>query len=190
MTQKFQHKNGVQTAYTVTGEGTPILFIHGFSGGKVDWTEIARQMSGEYTCITYDLLGHGETTAQMRTDYLGYMRGFYESAVPNVQGLSEAEYTANFEAWLAPIKPKPAIAVLESCQEDLRPSMERFTVPTAYFYADPGSILPVELADYYREHIINAPFTLVPFACETHMFPFVFADEFVEKLRGFLKSLA
>lgn len=272
MDKVFEHKNGTQTAYSVVGRGAALIFIHGFTGSRKDWIQIADKLSADYSCISYDLLGHGETvmpdsvdlsrwtvidqlrelmqgldygeygivahslggslpmayvmkygcdmltkvviadmtpymaetddwklgakggfgskeaTEMMKTDYMGYMRAFFESAVPNVQGLSEEEYTANFHAWLVPIKPKPAIAVLESCQEDLRPSLKKFTVPVAYFYADPGSILPVELADYYKANIVNAPFKAVRFECETHMFPFVYAELFTERLAGFLSS--
>ena len=46
----------------------------------------------------------------------------------------------------------------------------------------------MELAGYYKEHITDAPFTPMPFACESHMFPFIFAEEFVEKLKSFLKN--
>lgn len=272
MDKVFEHKNGTQTAYSIVGHGDALLFIHGFTGGRTDWSQIADILSADYTYISYDLLGHGKTvmpdnidlhewavreqlrelmlglgydeysivahslggslpmayvlkygceliskvviadmtpymaetddwklgakggfgskeaTEMMKTDYLGYMRAFFESAVPNVQGLSEEEYTANFHAWLAPIKAKPAIAVLESCQEDLRASLEKFIVPVSYFYADPGSILPVELADYYKEHVANAPFKAVKFDCETHMFPFVYAELFTERLAEFLSN--
>ena len=50
----------------VTGE--PLLLIHGFGGNKDNFTRIARQLEG-YHLIIPDLLGFGESSKPMSTDY-------------------------------------------------------------------------------------------------------------------------
>lgn len=57
--------NGVEIAYTITGEGPPILLIHGFaSNGRVNWGDTgwtsALERSGRMV-ICVDNRGHGES---------------------------------------------------------------------------------------------------------------------------------
>ena len=50
-------------AYDVSGTGTPLILLHGGGGSRADWDEagyVAR-LSREFTVITVDLRGHGES---------------------------------------------------------------------------------------------------------------------------------
>ena len=64
--------------------------------------------------------------------------------------------------------------------EDNRPIVGQITVPVTYFYAEPGSIFPPALADWYKEHVVS-PSRAVCFPESTHMLvsdnPEKFADE-------------
>lgn len=47
--------------YTRSGEGDPILFLHGFTGCGDNWQPITQKLSSHFQTITIDLPGHGET---------------------------------------------------------------------------------------------------------------------------------
>ena len=52
---------GVELHYEVTGDGEPVVFVHGFPLSGRLWDETARALSAEYRCIVPDLRGHGES---------------------------------------------------------------------------------------------------------------------------------
>ena len=52
---------GVELHYEVTGDGEPVVFVHGFPLSGRLWDETARALSAEYRCIVPDLRGHGDS---------------------------------------------------------------------------------------------------------------------------------
>ena len=46
-----------------------VVFLHGFMGSIADWTEILRQLEGQYYCIAVDLPGHGRSTGLEKNEY-------------------------------------------------------------------------------------------------------------------------
>lgn len=48
-------------AYQFTGEGEPIVLLHGFTGTKSTWSGVTEELKSKYQLITIDLPGHGET---------------------------------------------------------------------------------------------------------------------------------
>jgi pimeloyl-ACP methyl ester carboxylesterase len=67
------YKN-TKISFTDSGEGTPIVFLHGFLENKEMWQEYVALFSEKYRVIAIDLLGHGET------DSLGYVHSMEENA--------------------------------------------------------------------------------------------------------------
>lgn len=53
--------NGVEIAYTDAGQGTPVVFIHGFPLTRQMWESQVEALSGRARCITIDLRSHGES---------------------------------------------------------------------------------------------------------------------------------
>ena len=51
----------IEVAYSVQGEGTPVVLIHGLAEGKESWSGIQERLS-EFKTFSYDLRGHGEST--------------------------------------------------------------------------------------------------------------------------------
>lgn len=58
--REFRHEDAA-IAYEVTGEGPPVLFLHGFPQTKEMWAPILPAFRG-YTCVTADLRGYGAST--------------------------------------------------------------------------------------------------------------------------------
>lgn len=54
-------RNGISLAYTVLGnpQGSPILFIHGFTDSARSWTPLVPHLPPRYRLILADLRGHG-----------------------------------------------------------------------------------------------------------------------------------
>jgi 3-oxoadipate enol-lactonase len=54
--------NGVRLHCEVTGEGPPLVFVHGMCGRGAVWAGQVERLSDEFTCITYDRRGHGSSS--------------------------------------------------------------------------------------------------------------------------------
>lgn len=51
----------IDCAYTVEGRGPALFLIHGIGARKTGWTKLVEQLKDDFTCISYDLRGHGES---------------------------------------------------------------------------------------------------------------------------------
>lgn len=52
---------GIQVYYEITGEGTPILLIHGLGSSARDWELQIPAFAQHYQVVTYDVRGHGRS---------------------------------------------------------------------------------------------------------------------------------
>ena len=57
--------NGITLAYTDTGRGLPIVFLHAFPLNRTMWAEQEASLSAQFRVITIDLRGHGESDAPL-----------------------------------------------------------------------------------------------------------------------------
>ncbi|GIV90369.1 MAG: putative 2-succinyl-6-hydroxy-2,4-cyclohexadiene-1-carboxylate synthase [Chloroflexus sp.] len=55
--------NGVEWYVELTGEGPPLLLLHGFTGSGQTWQPLAPTLAGHHTLIIVDLIGHGRSDA-------------------------------------------------------------------------------------------------------------------------------
>ena len=53
--------------YERTGQGPPVLFIHGMCGDAQVWADQADRLSDRYTCVRYDRRGHTRSTRGSQT---------------------------------------------------------------------------------------------------------------------------
>lgn len=51
--------HGQKIFYKVSGEGLPLLLIHGYPTASFDWCKVWPQLSDKFQCITLDMLGFG-----------------------------------------------------------------------------------------------------------------------------------
>ena len=64
--------HGVTLRYTVSGEGEPILFLHGFAVSSYTWRHVADRLSGTNRVICLDLKGFGASDKPLGPDYSAY----------------------------------------------------------------------------------------------------------------------
>ncbi len=57
--------HGLRLAYTDTGRGLPVLFLHGFPLNRSMWDKQVDALSLRYRILTIDLRGHGESDAPL-----------------------------------------------------------------------------------------------------------------------------
>ncbi|HEX7767758.1 MAG TPA: alpha/beta fold hydrolase [Nitrospira sp.] len=57
--------NGITLAYSDTGSGLPIVFLHAFPLNRTMWAEQESALSLHHRVITIDLRGHGESDAPL-----------------------------------------------------------------------------------------------------------------------------
>ena len=53
----------VDCEYSAVGSGSPLFMIHGIGSRRSGWDGIVERLKGQFTCISYDLRGHGESPA-------------------------------------------------------------------------------------------------------------------------------
>src|SRR3712207_6191750 len=54
---------GIELAYEVSGDGLPVVLLHGFPFNRTLWREQVEALRVRCRVVTVDLRGHGETTA-------------------------------------------------------------------------------------------------------------------------------
>lgn len=53
--------HAVDCAYSVSGSGPVLFMVHGIGSRRSGWDRIAKRLEDRFTCIRYDLRGHGES---------------------------------------------------------------------------------------------------------------------------------
>lgn len=61
MTHETIQANGIYHFVTVSGEGEPLVLLHGFTGSSASWAVQRAAFSSHFRTIAVDLLGHGRT---------------------------------------------------------------------------------------------------------------------------------
>ena len=57
----FIEFDGIKIFYHIKGQGKPVLFGHSYLWDSNMWNEVTENLKDEYTCITVDLPGHGQS---------------------------------------------------------------------------------------------------------------------------------
>jgi 3-oxoadipate enol-lactonase len=53
--------DAVDCAYSIEGNGPPVLLVHGVGGRGAAWAGLVAHLKAEFTCVSYDLRGHGKS---------------------------------------------------------------------------------------------------------------------------------
>src|SRR5690349_14804317 len=54
-------RNGVRLRYRLSGEGTPLLLVHGVGSRLDNWLEVIEALGPGYRTLSYDQRGHGDS---------------------------------------------------------------------------------------------------------------------------------
>lgn len=60
--------NNANYHYTQTGNGEPLLLLHGFTGSGDNWREHVSPFAEQFSVLTIDILGHGRSSAPSDPD--------------------------------------------------------------------------------------------------------------------------
>src|SRR5947207_1888298 len=55
--------NGVELNVELSGQGQPLLLLHGFTGSSANWQSYHETLGRQFQLIAVDLLGHGLSEA-------------------------------------------------------------------------------------------------------------------------------
>lgn len=70
MEMRFVTTDGIELAATdLRGEGSPVVFVHGFSNDRFIWEDAARVLPDSFRPICYDLRGHGDSAWSVECRY-------------------------------------------------------------------------------------------------------------------------
>ena len=53
--------DSVDCSYSIKGSGPAVFFVHGIGARKTSWNEVCKYLEKDFTCISYDLRGHGDS---------------------------------------------------------------------------------------------------------------------------------
>lgn len=56
-------------AHDITGEGPPLVILHGLFGSARNWQSVARTLSSQYTVVSVDARNHGRSPHDAAMDY-------------------------------------------------------------------------------------------------------------------------
>ncbi|MDD9820780.1 MAG: alpha/beta fold hydrolase [Nitrospira sp.] len=84
------HINGIDLAWSDTGQGAPIIFLHAFPMNRTMWEPQVAGLTHRYRVITIDLRGHGESDAPLWRYTLGH---FVEDIIGILDHLAIAQAT-------------------------------------------------------------------------------------------------
>ena len=59
--EQFFNSAGVRIRYVSTGQGEPIILIHGWAADADMWDSLTEDLSRDYRVIALDCRGHGKT---------------------------------------------------------------------------------------------------------------------------------
>ncbi len=51
----------IDCVHEIVGAGPPIFFIHGIGARRSGWAKVVEALRDRYTCVSYDLRGHGDS---------------------------------------------------------------------------------------------------------------------------------
>ena len=51
----------IDCSYSIKGSGPAIVFVHGIGARKTSWNKVCKYLEKDFTCICYDLRGHGDS---------------------------------------------------------------------------------------------------------------------------------
>lgn len=51
----------IDVSYRIEGQGPPLYMVHGIGSRKITWDGIIPALRDHFTCVSYDLRGHGES---------------------------------------------------------------------------------------------------------------------------------
>ena len=53
--------SSVEVAYSIEGTGPPLYMVHGIGSRKATWGTLIKDLRTDFTCVSFDLRGHGES---------------------------------------------------------------------------------------------------------------------------------
>ena len=53
--------SSVEVAYSIVGAGPPLYMVHGIGSRKATWEALIEDLRTDFTCVSFDLRGHGES---------------------------------------------------------------------------------------------------------------------------------
>ena len=55
--------SSIEVAYSIEGKGPPLYMVHGIGSRRATWGGLVPALAGDFTCVSHDLRGHGESPA-------------------------------------------------------------------------------------------------------------------------------
>ncbi|TVY01898.1 alpha/beta fold hydrolase [Paenibacillus cremeus] len=84
MTKQTKEVKGKKIAYKDSGQGIPVVLLHGFCGSSAYWDQLIPRLEGRCRVIAPDLRGHGESSAPADNVYS------METLAEDIAGLLDA----------------------------------------------------------------------------------------------------
>ncbi len=93
--KKFANVDGHNIAYSIEGEGAPILLVHGITTYSFIWRNMIPDLAKEFKVIAVDLLGCGDTEKPPDADYSISAQADLLAKFPDVLGIERVHLVSH-----------------------------------------------------------------------------------------------
>ena len=153
--------NTYQAAYWEQGQGTALIFLHGFLGSSANWQRLIQQLAPHYRCIALDLLGFGNSAQPVLRYTIWHQIAFLQqfTAALNLQNfhlighsyggwtatayaIAAAGYiwTPDYSRWLPPSSPAVSRLAQPGAQAKSKTQSAAFSPPQSLTLIAPAGI--------------------------------------------------
>ena len=85
--------NGIDFKVEDHGNGTPLVLLHGFTGGGASWSSISRDLAKSHRVIAIDIVGHGASSAPVDPSPYNFEQAVHDLAAVTAQlGVARAAW--------------------------------------------------------------------------------------------------
>ncbi len=63
--------SAVDVTHSIEGSGPPLYMVHGIGSRRTTWNALVADLKADFTCVSYDLRGHGESPVPLVPYSLG-----------------------------------------------------------------------------------------------------------------------
>ncbi len=93
--------NPVKVAYLESGEGCPLILLHGFLGQGASWLPVIDSLETQFRCVSIDLMGFGNSSKPMIRYDVALEVAFLRAIVEALQLKRYAILGHSFGGWVA-----------------------------------------------------------------------------------------
>lgn len=116
--------NDIQLNVDISGQGPPLILLHGFTGNHATWEPFKQSWGKHFTLIAFDIIGHGQSDAPENAE-----RYTMEHAVNDIVTFLDTKHIEHFYTLGYSMGGRLAIALATQCPSRVKALILESTSP-------------------------------------------------------------